>query len=63
MYIRSDLACVPAQGQIGTEMYCVIKGEVEVIQDEEQLVRHSQYIDLLLTPSCPGMTYPKTFYN
>eukprot|EP01046_Picozoa_sp_COSAG06_P066292 COSAG06_NODE_16660_length_988_cov_1.312711_1_plen_284_part_01 len=25
------------QGQIGTEMYCVIKGEVEVIQDEEQL--------------------------
>lgn len=25
------------QGQIGTEMYCVIKGEVEVIQDGEQL--------------------------
>jgi CRP-like cAMP-binding protein len=31
------LTWLPAQGQIGTEMYCVMKGEVEVIQDEEQL--------------------------
>ena len=32
-------------------MYCVIKGEVEVIQDEEQLVRHTPTLLAVLSQS------------